>query len=735
MNKRFVKAVSLILSIVMVVGSLTMLASCTKEQGDSVPTEKMLTIIENGASNYKIVRAEKANNNTVNLATKLQTAILDTLGCDMALESDFVKAGEQPDNEAFEILVGQTNRSQSQEVTEALAPNSWAVEQKGNKIIIFANNDGLLDVAVDWFISNYISNAGTVLQIPENLSKTESFGDGLPVSINGISSYQIVYPNNNEAMTHLANLVQRHTKINGNQINAITDNKPATDYEIIIGNCRRDGIKTYSGACEYGITVEGTKVYIGASDEKTLYYAVNYFLEYGVNVQDTIVTVANDYQASGKLVDYFNTKWDMYIPFAADGTVSPVYNIGTGLASDLDAPTIIDSYEHLVSKIKKANVTSYLTKLESFGFKKSYEATTDSNELVGYRLGEALVYVHYSPRQGYMRVIWDKSSNCEVSDVETVKEFDGNTVFYQYSLDYTGAVLNPANKGLNCGMLYIIKLADNSLILVDCGHNAQSSDASIKGLYEFLYSITATPIDEPLRIKFWYYTHPDGDHTELTSKLFDYIKNNRLQMPEIENLGFNFPSERANDGISKTAGSYEMIKRINLNYPNVNYLKLHTGMVFNIDEVKIEVVHTIENLVTTQGKIDASFDTNDTCSVIRFSFGGKSILMTGDLGNHTGVQKYITEMYSYDFLKSDVVQVSHHGYNKIYDIYDRCDAQYALISNSYVNAKNEIYIYLYKKMTHNNIFFAGDYTYSMQIIDGNIKFYRICRHDDPNRNK
>ena len=733
MRLKITGVLSLILCLSMLVGSLAMLSSCNKEGGKA--EEKMTVVVENGATAYKIIRAEKANQDAIDIAIDLRQSIVDNLGCEIEIETDFVKAGEQPDPNALEILVGNTNRTETAKVIESLEPNSWAVVNKGKKIVICANNDGLLKAAMDWFIATYVTTGTNTLSIAENFNKSEGFGKDLPISISGVSSYQVVYPNNDEKLEYLATLVQRYTKLNGKEIKIASDNKSASDYEIVIGASRRDGVKTYSGACEYGITVDGTKVYIGASDEKTLYYAVNYFLEYGVNVQESIVTVANDYSASGSLNDYFNPRWDLYVPYVSDGTIAPAYNIGTGLANDLEAPTMLDSYMHLVSKAKKAGFESYQKKLESFGFKKTYSAQTDANELVGYTLGEARVYVHFAPKQGYLRVIWDKSSNCDVSDVETVKEFDGSTVFYQYSLDYTNAELNFTGKGINCGMLYIIKLADNSLMLVDCGHTAQAKDESLKALYDFLYSITATPVDEPLRIKFWYYTHPDGDHTELTNKWFDYIKSNRLNMPVVENLGFNFPSARANANFSKTPGSYEMIRNMSNLYPEINYLKLHTGMVFNIDEVKVEVLGTVENIVNTQGKIDASYDTNDTCSLLRFSFGGKSFLMTGDIGNHTSVQKCITDLYSKEFLKSDVLQVSHHGYNKIYDIYDRCDADFALISNAYKNARNEVYVYLYKNMTMNNIFFAGDYTYSMQVVDGEFKIYRLYRYDNPELRK
>ena len=738
MKTKAIKVLSLLLGLSMLLSMLVVFSSCnnkTDENNNEETQEKQIVVVENAATSYKLVRADKASSMISGLVDRMKASIDSKFGCDMEHATDFVLAGETVDEDAPEILVGDTNRAQTADVLESLEPNSWAVVNKGNKIVICAANDALLVTAIDWFIDSYVSSAQMTLSIPESLAKTEGYGNELPLSVGGFSSYQIVYPNNQKDLEYCASIIQRHTKINGKELKAVSDNMPKTDYEIIIGASRRDEAKTYSKAGEFGISVEGTKIVIGGADATSIYYGVNYFLEYGVNRQDTVVSVAKDYSYTGTLEGYTKSGWNLMVPCSDVGVVAPAYNLGTGLANDLNADTVIDTYMHLVSNVKKAQFESYTKKLESFGFKRVYSATTDVNQLLGYRLGKAYVYVHFAPKQNYMRVIWDKSSNCEVSDFENVKEYDGNTVFYQYALDYTNEPLNFTGTGINCGMLYIIKLADNSLIMVDCGHTKQSSDASLQALYNFLYSITATPTDEPLRIKFWYYTHPDGDHTELTNKLYEYIKKKGLIMPEVETLGFNFPSERANDKLSKTPGSYEMIERMKANYPDINYIKLHTGMVFNIDEVKVETLGTTENIINTQGKLGANYSTNDTCTLLRFSFGGKSFLMTGDIGNDTSVQKYHLQMYSSGFLKSDVVQVSHHGYNKIYDIYDACDAKYALVSNSLGNAKNEVYYYFYKKITTNNIFFAGGYTHSMSVVDGEIKVHRLYRFDNPELRK
>ena len=723
--KIFIKAVSLVVSIMMLLGIVSSLSSCKSGDNDNNKNENLVTIIEDGKSDYTLVRPESVDPLVLESIVKLHKAISDKFNIKMEFATDWLKGNQQPDSALCEILVGNTNRPESKEVLDSLEDNTWAVVKKGNKIVICAKNDALLDVAIDWFIKTYIDAADTVLAIPEDLDQVDGYGDNIPLNVNGISSYNIVYPETDLNAQYYAQLVQRHTRVNGQNIPVVSANRKGSEMVI--------EIKSASGAdgTEYTIKSEGNSVEISATGETALYYGVNYFLENYVEVSDTVATMPASINKTGKIDGYSKSGWDLGLPYFDEGMIAPVYNIGTGLAIDKSADTVYDSKMHLISRANATMFASYQNKLESFGFVKSYYAKTDKNELVGYRLGEIFAYVHYAPNQSYMRVIWDKSSNCMVSDFETTAKPNGTTTFYQYSLDYTGAKLNYSGTGLNCGMLYVIKLADNSLILVDSGHNAQSSDAALKGICEFLYKITGTGRAEALNIKFWYFTHPDGDHNELTTKLLNYMKSNGYKAPNINTLGFNYPSERANDVVSKTDGSYQMIEYMMENYPNVNYVKLHTGLVFNIDEVKVETLGSIENIVNTDGKIESNFDTNDTCSLVRFSFDGVSFLMTGDIGNHVEVQKKHIEMYSKEFFKSTVLQASHHGYNRIYDLYRHAACEYNLVSNAEANVRDDVQKTFLSMFGKDKVLYAGDYTYGFNVSGGKITIETLLRYDNP----
>ena len=732
MKRYFTKGLSLILCVATLLSFAVIFISCNSPK-DENDTKEMTVIVEDGQSSYAIIRQDKIGKVILNSVQKLYKTVYEDCGCNIRLTTDWVKSEEDIDPDAKELLIGNTNRPETKEVLESLEPNSWAVVNKGNKIVICASNDALLSAAVDWFIENCVNTDDKTVKIAKNLVKTDGFGNNIPISIGGASSYQIVYPKGNGTLEYYAGLIQRRTKINGEKIEVVPDIKAQSENEIVIGKTNRGENVSFDSAYGYSITTKDNSIYINAANEKVLYYAVNYFIEHGLTISESVVSCPSDYNQSAILENYYSEKWGLNLPYIEEGNIAPMYNTGTGLVSDEKADTIYNSYMHLVSNVKYTYLENYAKKLESFGFKKIYSSKTDENDLWCYRLGGAYAYIHYSPNLKCIRVIWDKSSTCEVSDIEYVEEQTGTTTFYQYSLDYTDAKLNFSGYGANCGMLYLVKLQDNSLIMIDSGGAGQGSDKSLKGLCDFLYKITNTKQNEALKIRFWYFTHPDGDHNGLFNKLMDYMQRNNLKIPDLEALGFNYPSKRANGTVNVTGASYQMIANVNKLYPDINYLKLHTGMVFNIGELKFEVLGTVESLVEASGKIKDTYDTNDTCALVRFSFGGKSVLIAGDIGNDIGSVAWYTALYSSEYLKSDILQASHHGYNLTTKLNASCAPEYVLISNSaeYLSTRKTHYEYYLNLVETSKLHFAGNYTTALEVANGKITFVKIHRYDYP----
>lgn len=140
------------------------------------PGDGLAHIIENGVSNYVIIRSDKADQEVIDQAVRLRNEIEKVTGVAPELKTDWYKPGEEPDPKAKEILVGSTNRCFSgwalADLTLAYRDYSF-VSVQGSKVGIFGTSSLMTQVATDWLIENCIydsANAGQgYFTIPEDI--------------------------------------------------------------------------------------------------------------------------------------------------------------------------------------------------------------------------------------------------------------------------------------------------------------------------------------------------------------------------------------------------------------------------------------------------------------------------------------------------------------------------------------------------------------------------------------
>lgn len=109
-------------------------------------------IIKNGKANYTVVRAEECNQYMLEQAQEVRTAIETATGVAPSLSTDWVKKNTAPDSSTLEILVGDTNRTETAEVKASLGINEYAVRVVGNKIVLVGSSATGTGKAVDAFI-------------------------------------------------------------------------------------------------------------------------------------------------------------------------------------------------------------------------------------------------------------------------------------------------------------------------------------------------------------------------------------------------------------------------------------------------------------------------------------------------------------------------------------------------------------------------------------------------------
>lgn len=206
------------------------------------------------------------------------------------------------------------------------------------------------------------------------------------------------------------------------------------------------------------------------------------------------------------------------------------------------------------------------------------------------------------------------------------------------------------------GMGYIYRLSDGSFLIVDGGYDDEKHPKIENGkrIYELLKEYA--PDSGHIVIAAWIVTHAHVDHMGA----IDYFSRTYLNDPAItmERVIWNVPalvqSTQVNTG-SMVSKLEEYRRNIipRLEKANVKIVKAHPGQHFLIRDAVVDVLYTYELTAP-----EALTDFNTSSVVTRITLGGKSTLMTGDASG-TSAETMI-RMYG-DYLKSDILQVPHHG--------------------------------------------------------------------------
>ena len=100
-------------------------------------------------------------------------------------------------------------------------------------------------------------------------------------------------------------------------------------------------------------------------------------------------------------------------------------------------------------------------------------------------------------------------------------------------------------------------------------------------------------------------------------------------------------------------------------------------------DATVEVLFTIEDIVPS-----ALTNVNDSSMVIRIEIGGNSIMLLADASYVSGPK--LNNMWG-TYLKSDIVQVAHHGmWPSVPELYHNIQAKVALFSTMYYHLKYHI---------------------------------------------
>ena len=470
---------------------------------------------------------------------------------------------------------------------------------------------------------------------------------------------------------------------------------------------------------KYAIKVYGSDVVICASNEIMLLEAVTYFKRTYLKTDSDVLSVPGD-------LDYMYEKqvnWQLDTPIYQGGVRAlEVYNAGGGKDSRGTKSRV-----QVVAETTRQEFDAYLTLLADSGYTQTMRREEADNLYVQvyHAAKNQQLYVYFTGALGEARVIVDEASTLQTDFSYTCA--DGDVTVYQYALMYNrngngSPVGDPYG---NCGMFYIIRLADNRLILIDGGDYRQATDAATDALYRFMQEITGKGEDERVDVACWYLTHFHDDHVMFVS---NFARRYTTDQINIERIIHNLPDESM---------AYH-VEAIAAHYPDALFVKAHTGQKIRLGNVELEVIFTHEDYLDSFTGRTIVHDGNSTSTVLRLHANGKTVMFAGDWGGGDTVapEEYATGIARMlamhgDNLQSDILQVAHHALNPYMEQFNAAvKAQYAFIPAADVAADKlahpgvilvNVNQVLAAGCAPERIYFASRYTYALHIAqDGEI---------------
>ena len=322
----------------------------------------------------------------------------------------------------------------------------------------------------------------------------------------------------------------------------------------------------------------------------------------------------------------------------------------------------------VVMKIHDTTVESWKTyckTLEDAGFALYTDNTIGNNLFATYTNNELTVNTYYIDSNKITRVVWEPKGALPALAKDNVYESKMDTLL-------TGIKLETIVFAE--GMSYALRLCDGSFILFDGGVSDEGGIECGK-MYDLLKK--QAPAGEKIVIAAWLFSHCHGDHIGLVS---DFMKKYHDEI-EIEAFVYNFPKDEeilASDSkymLDDSNIRWNAFRKTRVMYfPDVPVIKPHTGNKLHIRNATFEIYGTLEDLypetIATKGGMNAS-------SVLyKMEIGGQTTMWLGDSAEITG--DVAIEQFG-DLLKSDLMQIAHHGYNGgTVRFYERIDPTYCL---------------------------------------------------------
>ncbi len=431
-----------------------------------------------------------------------------------------------------------------------------------------------------------------------------------------------------------------------NELFAISDYSKKSDKELLLGSVtQRDesfDIMKELPVTAYKISFAGEKLVVSAHTPALLKEALECLLEAIYKTED------------GKWAILKN--FEVYVD-KGDNTVRiPEFSSSTAVSAGTYISNT-DRTQLAYTGITESDYIAYNQKLINEGYTLYSQNEIGENKYATYTNDTIELHLIWFKSIDNFRIVYAKKGWLPST---TAPQYTKVTEATVTQLARTGALQEAPGQG------YVVQLEDGSFVVIDGGPK-DSSDAA--ALLNFLNEKKPDAHAKPKVT--WMFTHLHSDHVNLA---IDFLASNTYNI-ELTTVCYSFPDveEALKDPTCATA--YLTIQSLCKTYANIcgtETFIFHSGQKLLLPGCEIEILYTQED------HWPHTFQTaNDTSAVWRMTFtGGNSFLVLGD--SEKTPCRQITAIYG-SYLKSDVLQPSHHGFNgAVLELYQAIDPSICL---------------------------------------------------------
>lgn len=409
----------------------------------------------------------------------------------------------------------------------------------------------------------------------------------------------------------------------------------SSTYEILVGRTAYPETKAVLNSLslgEYTARAEGNKIVVTAWSDGALRLAAGDFAD-KIKAGMTVFTVADAF------TEVYNAALSA-LPAYTDGSFAAIDNAGN------------KAYQLVIEQTTHEEWDSYCRTLADAGFTLDSTREAAGNQFAIYRGDKYGVTTYFTPFNKTARTIIEPLANLGPSGDD-----DSGAKITEPRLTMIGRRFSNGNTFRGAAadtgyMCYVLRLEDGRFMVIDGGTGI---DAFVDAIYTTLRDQAPDPAK--IEVAAWIITHSHGDHNGAFINFCGKYKNAVNISMLMTNLPAESVAENARDSGGKTAVNRTFTAYTEA-FPRGQVVKVHNGYSRTIGGAEIEVLYTHEDYITSFRTLADTRLWNNTSLVFRINIAGQALMFLGDA--QVDSNTITSNMYG-DYLRSDIVQVAHHG--------------------------------------------------------------------------